>query len=219
MAARRDTRPYEERRSAILESAAAEFAASGFTAATMASIHRRAGISSGTLFHYFPTKIDLLLGVLDAGRRDTERTLQAIEAEAAGAAAILRYASHVETEITDAIYPGLVRAVADVERLPQVAEALAVETALIDAFIRRHLPQDPEHSGTAAPDASAARAIRWMLDGASTDALVEPVPAGSLERSVARFLDGGPPRGAPAEGAPRRAGHPQAGAPAARSRR
>jgi AcrR family transcriptional regulator len=190
MANHRDARPYEERRRVILDSAAVEFAASGYTAATMAAIHRRAGISSGTLFHYFPTKIDLLLGVLEAGRIQTEQAVTTIESEVTGDAAIIRYAEYVEAEIADAIYPGLVRAVADVERLRPVAEALAAETALIDAFLRRHLAQATQPLDRVSRRAHRARAIRWMLDGASAEALVEPVHPGSLAQSVALLLDG-----------------------------
>jgi AcrR family transcriptional regulator len=48
-----------EKRTAILEAAIDEIAASGLGAAT-ARIAARAGIASGTLFTYFPTKDDLL---------------------------------------------------------------------------------------------------------------------------------------------------------------
>ncbi|WP_446743213.1 TetR/AcrR family transcriptional regulator [Silvibacterium acidisoli] len=48
-----------EKRTAILEAAIEEIATSGLGAAT-AKIASRAGIASGTLFTYFPTKDDLL---------------------------------------------------------------------------------------------------------------------------------------------------------------
>lgn len=49
----------EERRSAILAAAMQVIAAEGLGAAT-ATIARRAGVSNGSLFTYFPTKADLL---------------------------------------------------------------------------------------------------------------------------------------------------------------
>lgn len=183
---RRDPERFEERRSAILDAAAAEFAASGYAAATTASIHRRAGVSSGTLFHYFPTKLDLLVGVLEAGRSETERALAEITERAAGA--VLAYAAHVETELADELYPGLVRAIGDVERLEPVREALAAETAAIDDFLTQHLAQaldaDPARC------TGQARAIRWVLDGAAADAVAAPVPAGSLVDAVRALLRG-----------------------------
>lgn len=185
---RRDPERFEERRSAILDAAAAEFAASGYAAATTASIHRRAGVSSGTLFHYFPTKLDLLVGVLELGRAETARALGEITGRAAGTDAVLAYAAHVETELADELYPGLVRAIGDVERLEPVREALAAETAAIDDFLAQHLAQaldaDPARC------TGQARAIRWVLDGAAADAVAAPVPAGSLVDAVRALLRG-----------------------------
>jgi AcrR family transcriptional regulator len=48
-----------EKRTAILEAAAAEIAVAGLGAAT-AKIAERAGVATGTLFTYFPSKDDLL---------------------------------------------------------------------------------------------------------------------------------------------------------------
>lgn len=185
---RRDPERFEERRGVILDAAAAQFAASGYAAATTASIYRRAGVSSGTLFHYFPTKLDLLVGVLELGRAETARALAEITGRAAGADAVLAYAAQVEGELADELYPGLVRAIGDVERLEPVRDALAAETAAIDDFLRRHLAlafdADPARC------AGQARAIRWLLDGAAADALAAPVPAGSLVDAVRVLLRG-----------------------------
>lgn len=172
----------------ILDAAAAEFAASGYAAATTASIYRRAGVSSGTLFHYFPTKLDLLLGVLELGRAETARALAEIAEGATGTGAVLAYAAHVEAELADELYPGLVRAIGDVERLEPIRAALAAETAAIDDFLARHIARaldaDPETC------VGQARAIRWVLDGAAADAVAVPVPAGSLVDAVRALLDG-----------------------------
>ncbi|RAZ33416.1 TetR/AcrR family transcriptional regulator [Microbacterium sp. SMR1] len=188
MPRRRDPERFEERRAVILDAAAAEFAASGYAAATTASIYRRAGVSSGTLFHYFPTKLDLLLGVLELGRAETARALAEIAEGSAGTAAVLAYAAHLEAELADELYPGLVRAIGDVERLEPIRAALAAETAAIDDFLAQHLAQaldaDP------AMCAGQARAIRWLFDGAATDAAAAPVPAGSLVDAVYVLLRG-----------------------------
>ncbi|MFK4114721.1 TetR/AcrR family transcriptional regulator [Microbacterium sp. NPDC006705] len=188
MPRRRDPERFEERRAVILDAAAAEFAASGYAAATTASIHRRAGVSSGTLFHYFPTKLDLLVGVLEAGRSETERALAEITERAAGMDAVLAYAAHLEAELADELYPGLVRAIGDVERLEPVRESLAAETAAIDDFLTQYLAQaldaDPARC------TGQARAIRWLFDGAAADALAAPVPTGLLVDAVRALLRG-----------------------------
>ncbi|MFS0713444.1 TetR/AcrR family transcriptional regulator [Microbacterium sp. 2P01SA-2] len=188
MPRRRDPERFEERRAVILDAAAAEFAASGYAAATTASIHRRAGVSSGTLFHYFPTKLDLLVGVLELGRAETARALAEIASGTTGTDAVLAYAAHVEAELADELYPGLVRAIGDVERLAPVRAALAAETAAIDEFLVRHLALALD--ADAAMCAGQARAIRWLLDGAAADALAAPVPPGSLVDAVHALLHG-----------------------------
>ena len=54
MTARRQ--PPDERRASLLRGALAEFNEKGFHGASTRSIARAAGISSGLLFHYFPSK-------------------------------------------------------------------------------------------------------------------------------------------------------------------
>ncbi len=50
---------HARKRAAILAAAAQEFAEKGVDGTSTASICRRAGIGSGTLFHYFPTKREI----------------------------------------------------------------------------------------------------------------------------------------------------------------
>jgi AcrR family transcriptional regulator len=59
------------RRSALLDAAETCFAGRGYDATRTADICAAAGMSAGNLFHYFPTKHDVLLAVVD---RDAERT-------------------------------------------------------------------------------------------------------------------------------------------------
>lgn len=188
-------RPRNEQRSAeqrkrILRAAAAEFAAAGFTKATTMAIHRRADLSSGTLFHYFPTKLDLLLGILEAGTAETAQTLRALDETTAGRDAVLAYAAHLESEIADTVYAGLVHAVGDVERVPAVRDALDAETALVDAFLQRHLAEELGGHDSRAWISSQARSLRWLMDGASAAAVTAPLEAGSLVAAVSTLLDG-----------------------------
>ncbi|XRQ08651.1 TetR/AcrR family transcriptional regulator [Actinomadura welshii] len=55
----------------VLINAAREFAARGYEAATIRRIAGCAGVSAGTVFHYFPTKRDLLVEVVAEGTRRT----------------------------------------------------------------------------------------------------------------------------------------------------
>ncbi len=54
----------EETRERLLAAALAVFAEQGFAAGTTKAITQRAGVAEGLLFHYFPTKTDLMLAVL-----------------------------------------------------------------------------------------------------------------------------------------------------------
>lgn len=61
-------RKREAAEQSLLDAAEAEFAASGFAAASMQSIAARAGVSVGTLYNYFKDKDDLVTE-LSASRR------------------------------------------------------------------------------------------------------------------------------------------------------
>ena len=54
----------EARRNQILDAAAAVFAEKGFHRATTKEIARTAGVSEGTIYNYFASKADLLIGIM-----------------------------------------------------------------------------------------------------------------------------------------------------------
>src|SRR5690242_7428476 len=85
----------EEMRERLLTAAVAVFAEQGVQAGTTKAITQRAGVADGLLFHYFPTKTDLLLAVVarDPLRPEVERLL-AEAAEAPVAEALPRMARH-----------------------------------------------------------------------------------------------------------------------------
>jgi TetR/AcrR family transcriptional regulator, fatty acid metabolism regulator protein len=64
MGPRRDVS--EERRAQILEAATAVFSRAGFNGASMDDIAEKAGLSKGSLYWYFNSKEDIILGILDA---------------------------------------------------------------------------------------------------------------------------------------------------------
>jgi AcrR family transcriptional regulator len=68
----------EEKRRVILDSAAFEFARSGFTAAKVDQIAARAGISVGALYKYFGNKECCFLAVLEDGVRELENRLDQV---------------------------------------------------------------------------------------------------------------------------------------------
>lgn len=185
-----DSQRHAQRREAILEEAHRQFASRGFDRATTASICRGAGISSGTFFHYFPTKMDALIGVLTSGVDHTGRQLQRIERAGGGLRAVLAYAEHLETEITDPHFAGFVRALAGVEQLPRVAEVLREESTMISGFLNRQLVQALSHQEIR-DDLEVEQVVRWvqwLLDGAAQGATVSPARPGDVVAALQGLL-------------------------------
>lgn len=64
------------RRNQILDAATEVFASKGFHRATIKDIARVAGIADGTIYTYFASKTDVLLGILNRLNESTEREQQ-----------------------------------------------------------------------------------------------------------------------------------------------
>src|SRR6266516_4469346 len=64
------------RRNQILDAATKVFAEKGFHRATIKEIARVAGIADGTIYTYFSSKTDVLLGILNRLNETTEREQQ-----------------------------------------------------------------------------------------------------------------------------------------------
>lgn len=79
--ARTQSPDYEQRRMAITERAAELFAARGFLGASIADIAKACDTSKSLLYHYYPSKEDILFDVMTS---HVEALLEAAEAVAAG---------------------------------------------------------------------------------------------------------------------------------------
>src|SRR5260370_38849477 len=64
------------RRNQILDAATQVFAQKGFHRATIKEIARVAGIADGTIYTYFASKTDVLLGILNRLNESTDRDQQ-----------------------------------------------------------------------------------------------------------------------------------------------
>ena len=83
----------EETRQRLLTAAVAVFAEQGWQGSTTKAITQRAGVAEGLLFHYFPTKADLLVAVLVSDPLGAAmRQLFAAEAEGPVVEALTRMA-------------------------------------------------------------------------------------------------------------------------------
>jgi AcrR family transcriptional regulator len=174
----------EEMRERLLAAAVGVFAEQGFHAGTTKAITQRAGVAEGLLFHYFPTKTDLLLAVLarDPLKPEVERLL-AEAGDAPLAEALPRMAQH---------WLGVLRAHRPVALVllqaahadPQVQGAIlaAVQgiTDLLAGYFARHAA-----TGRARADLSAAAARMLFQSLCSLGMPCVGVP----EDAAARLLD------------------------------
>ncbi len=124
-------------RRAIIDNARRQFADRGYGAVTNRSLAEAAGITTGALYHYFESKLDLYVAVhLDMQRRVYGRFVEAVEASDTFLGkfeGMLEAAHRMNVEDhTLALFVGTVRN--DMRRFPEIAERLARADAARDEF-------------------------------------------------------------------------------------
>ncbi len=132
----------EEMRERLLAAAGAVLAEQGFQAGTTKAITQRAGVADGLLFHYIPTKTDLLLAILarDPLRPEVERLL-AEQGDAPVAEALPRMARHWLRVLRGQQPIGLVllqAAHADSQIKGAIGASLQELTGLLAGYFARH---------------------------------------------------------------------------------
>jgi AcrR family transcriptional regulator len=98
------------KRSLILEAAAQEFAAHGLDGTSTAAICARAGIGSGTLFHYFGTKREIFLAMFSDDLAANKEVCQRAIASTPPAAGLDLLVDHLVRDLADPLIPGLMAA-------------------------------------------------------------------------------------------------------------
>lgn len=124
-------------RTAILDGARLLFGQRGYGAATNKDLAAAAGVTTGALYHYVESKLDLYVVVhADMQRRIYQRFQRAEASERTflgKLSAVLDAAQQINIEDPSlAKFVGVVRA--DVRRYPEVAERLAAEDAAREGF-------------------------------------------------------------------------------------
>ncbi|MFI7122577.1 TetR/AcrR family transcriptional regulator [Amycolatopsis sp. NPDC049868] len=103
---------HEAKRRAILDAAAGCFAMKGFEKTTTAEICRAAGISTGSLFHYFPNKRAVFAGIFEQDADETAALLAAAGEIEDPWEAILHVVLHVSEQLLHPVAAQLVLEVA-----------------------------------------------------------------------------------------------------------
>ena len=191
-----DPAKHAAKRQAILDAAVGCFAEKGFERTTTADLCRAAGISSGSLFHYFPTKRAVFSAIFEEDARNTAAQL----AEAATAADPWTSLLDVVTEQAGLVaIPGVVRLVLE-------AAAQAARDDEFAALIQRNeealrdgltvLVARAVEAGRIDPGVPARAAGSWvaaLIDALISRASLDPdldLPAeqGILRVILVRFL-------------------------------
>ncbi|MGK9169564.1 TetR/AcrR family transcriptional regulator [Inquilinus limosus] len=185
---------HEAKRRRILEAAAECFATRGFHDTRTADICAAAGISSGNLFHYFPSKQAIFTAIFEQDGRDNADRLQSALAAEDPLAALLEV---VEAQAAQADYPHLgglmLEIVANARRDVAFAELMERNDRALRDGLRQLLGRAAER-GQIDPELPPDAAADWimvLLDGgfvrAAADSGFRPVGP-MLRRIILRFL-------------------------------
>lgn len=188
-----DHQQHRERREAITLAAAALFARRGFAGTTTAEIAKAAGISTGSLFYYFPDKPAIFRAIFE---RDIPAARELFEAHADSAdplASILDVVSTLAAPARDELAPGLlVELLRQAGNDPQLREIVAAQEAIVQdglvTLVRRAATDGlVDQSLDASQVAAWTRTIidaTFLNAGRETD--VDPLPM--LRLIIVRFL-------------------------------
>lgn len=157
-----DPEKHLARRLAIIDAALTCFAATGYAGTSTAAICRRAGIGSGTFFHYFPTKQSLLLAILAWGTEETRAWFAARTADESPLDVVEAYLDHTAAEMADPRMPGFVRTVGAVMGEPEVEAALTLDARVLHDGLEPWVARAQE-AGQVRTDLSAGDLTAWVL--------------------------------------------------------
>lgn len=162
-----DPERHARQRARILDAAAVEFAAHGVDGTSTAAICRRAGIGSGTLFHYFATKSDIVYALFADDLPGNEAARQRALAEPSADAGLDLLLTYLLRDLGDPLVPGLVAAVTvHANKDAAFAELLAHDDTATRLVITTLVERIGENSRLVFPVDHAARWIQHLVDAA-----------------------------------------------------
>jgi TetR/AcrR family transcriptional regulator len=171
----------EAKRHTVTEAAVDEFAARGYSGASMNALVKAAGISKGSLFHYFRSKGDLFEGIVDAAFGRVRARVKAVRDGTAEAPLEVRLAALLDAgfDFVDE-HPRLASIYFRVLRSGDgpLARRRLEEMAQLSRRFLAELIADARARGEVASDVDAERAA-WLLD-AMMERLLAARHAGDL---------------------------------------
>ena len=181
-----DPEKHQARRTHIIGSAVVLFANKGFAETTTADICQAAGISTGSLFHYFPSKQAVFYGIWELDRTEWDEVFAAAEADPDPWAALMAIVDKLAADAAEPIMAGLlVEVIAQAHRDPEFAAGLAENDRRQISDIARLIRRLRE-AGLADPGLPDKEAARWVLT--MTDSFLGrgyPEPDRDIDAAVA----------------------------------
>ena len=190
-----------EGRAVLVEAGYELIAELGYSGATTAKICQRAGVSSGTFFHFFPTKMDLLLGILEADASHSRLRADALNARASidPAGALSTWLDTLFAEASDPHLAGFVAGLSAAPAHAPLEECLS-EIAALQHTTLVSIVAAGQVRGIWRDDLAADRLALWigvLADGILTRSVEDAhfaatVAAPDAADLVARYLAPGP---------------------------
>jgi AcrR family transcriptional regulator len=190
------------RRGQILEAAVTCFAAKGFDRTTIVEISATAGISSGSLFHYFPTKAAVFSAIFEEDTREMAEFFAAEQGVADPWGAVLAFVERSAAEAAEPLTAGLMFAAMSRLDDPDFAMVLAENERAIKFGLEGLLAAAQRQGRIRAemPPGQLAGWVALVIDGFFSRVLLDPefdaaAEAPVLRRLVERLADLDPPSG------------------------
>ncbi|WP_431868199.1 TetR/AcrR family transcriptional regulator [Nocardiopsis eucommiae] len=182
------------RRAAILGAAAEVFAERGYDGATTAAVCTRAGVGSGTLFHYFPDKRTMFLAIVTDDLDTVTTGLERID-RTDPARALDGVLDLLTADLGDPIAPGLAAAMIQLAQRDAEFGATVVAKDESTRATLAEIVAAGRESGVFESAVDPRRAARWIValtDAGyliSDDEEFDPAEDGAeLRRIVAAYL-------------------------------
>ncbi|QBJ96309.1 TetR/AcrR family transcriptional regulator [Rhodococcus sp. ABRD24] len=188
----------EAKRTALLDAAADCFAERGYNATRTADICAAAGMSSGNLFHYFPTKHAVLLALVEREGNETAASIAELSTTADPFAALLLLLDEICRLAADPTYSGLALEISALAHRDEDVSLRFKENDLrfrqgLESLLRR-----ADEAGQLDTDLALDSAATWLaglVDGMFARVAADPdfepaTQAPVLRRIVTQLLSG-----------------------------
>lgn len=185
-----DPERHRAQRLRILDAAVTCFADKGFERTTTAAICATAGVGSGTLFHYFPTKAALLTALFAQDTEDITAFFAALDPAADPWAGVLGYVDRAVGEAQDLRIPGLLAAMLSCVGDPGFATVLAENDRAARTGLQA-LANRAAEAGRLRGDLTPEQVATWvvlLIDGFFSRILSDPGFDVPREAAVLRHL-------------------------------